>query len=111
MHRLKEQAILMKVALLKGKLHEIGAILDYGFREKRKMAANISNARMDEIYEAARKAGASGGKISGAGGGGFMFFYCPGNSRYAVEKTLGHYGGQVFKFSFTKHGQISWTIK
>jgi D-glycero-alpha-D-manno-heptose-7-phosphate kinase len=111
MHRLKEQAILMKEALLKGKLNEIGAILDYGFQEKRKMAANISNAALDEIYDAAKTAGASGGKISGAGGGGFMFFYCPGNKRYAVEKALCKYGGQVYKFSFTKHGQISWTIK
>jgi D-glycero-alpha-D-manno-heptose-7-phosphate kinase len=111
MHRLKEQAILMKEALLKGKLNEIGAILDYGFQEKRKMAANISNAAIEEIYDAAKVAGASGGKISGAGGGGFMFFYCPGNCRYAVEKALSKYGGQLYKFSFTKHGQISWTIK
>ncbi len=111
MHRLKEQAILMKEALLKGKLHEIGAILDIGFQEKRKMAANISNSSIEEIYYAAKEAGASGGKISGAGGGGFMFFYCPGNKRYAVEKALGRFGGRIFKFSFTKQGQLSWTIK
>ena len=111
MHRLKEQAILMKEALLKGKLDDIGAILDYGFQEKRKMAANISNAALDEIYDIAKAAGASGGKISGAGGGGFMFFYCPGNNRYSVEKALSKYGGQVFRFAFTKHGQLSWTIK
>ena len=48
------------------------------------MAEGISNPLMEEMYEAAKKAGATGGKISGAGGGGFMIFYCPGNTKYAV---------------------------
>ena len=78
MHQLKEQARMMKEALLKGRLHEFGEILDFGFQQKRRMAHNISNSRIEEIYEAAKKAGATGGKISGAGGGGFMIFYCPG---------------------------------
>jgi branched-subunit amino acid aminotransferase/4-amino-4-deoxychorismate lyase len=55
MHQLKEQARMMKDALLKGKLSEIGEILDYGFQQKRKMAANISNSSIEEIYEAAKK--------------------------------------------------------
>jgi len=66
---------MMKEALLKGKIHDIGAILDYGFRFKKQMAQGISNPLMDEIYETALKAGATGGKITGAGGGGFMMFY------------------------------------
>ena len=74
MHQLKHQAQLMKEALLKGRLHEIGEILDFGFQQKKQMAEGISNSLMDEIYEAAKKAGATGGKISGAGGGGFMTF-------------------------------------
>jgi D-glycero-alpha-D-manno-heptose-7-phosphate kinase len=76
MHQLKEQAQMMKEALLKGRLNEIGEILDYGFEQKRKMAHNISNNTIEAIYNAAKKAGATGGKISGAGGGGFMIFYC-----------------------------------
>lgn len=111
MHNLKEQAKLMKEALLKGQLNEIGAILDYGFQEKTKMAHNISNSLIEEVYYNARKAGATGGKISGAGGGGFMFFYCPGNSRYTVAEVLTQMGGDVKKFSFTEHGQISWTAR
>ena len=75
MHQLKEQAKMMKEALLKGKLHEFGEILDFGFSQKRKMAANISNSNIEELYVAAKNAGATGGKISGAGGGGFMIFY------------------------------------
>ena len=109
MHQLKEQAKMMKEALLKGRLSEIGEILDYGFQQKRKMAANISNDAIESIYEAAKKAGATGGKISGAGGGGFMIFYCPNNTRYAVQKTLLTFGGIVRSYSFTQHGMISWT--
>src|SRR6187402_342847 len=75
MHQLKQQAQMMKEALLMGRLNEFGEILDYGHQQKRKMASGISNSLMEEIYDTARKAGASGGKISGAGGGGFMIFY------------------------------------
>lgn len=110
MHQLKEQARMMKEALLKGKLHEIGEILDFGFQQKRQMAANISNSQIEELYDAAKKAGATGGKISGAGGGGFMIFYCPGNSNYAVKEILTSYGGDVKQYSFTKYGLTSWTV-
>lgn len=110
MHQLKEQARMMKEALLKGKLHEIGEILDFGFQQKRQMAANISNSQIEELYDAAKKAGATGGKISGAGGGGFMIFYCPGNSNYAVKEILRSYGGDVKQYSFTKYGLTSWTV-
>ena len=110
MHQLKDQARMMKEALLRGKLHEFGEILDYGFQQKRNMAANISNSRIEEIYESAKKAGATGGKISGAGGGGFMIFYCPGNTRFAVIDALNTFGGEVKKYSFTKYGLTTWTL-
>ena len=110
MHQLKEQAKMMKEALLKGKLDEFGDILDFGFQQKRKMAANISNSSIEEIYDAAKKAGATGGKISGAGGGGFMIFYCPGNTNYAVKNELMKFGGEIKNYSFTKYGLSSWSI-
>lgn len=110
MHQLKEQSRMMKEALLKGKLDEFGAILDFGFQQKRKMAHNISNSSIEQIYDAAKNAGATGGKISGAGGGGFMIFYCPGNTRYAVIETLNSFGGEVKNYSFTKYGLTSWVI-
>lgn len=110
MHQLKEQARMMKDALLKGKLSEIGEILDYGFQQKRKMAANISNSSIEEIYEAAKQAGATGGKISGAGGGGFMIFFCPGNTNYAVKEALLKFGGEVKNYTFTKYGVSSWSV-
>jgi len=110
MHQLKEQAQMMKEALLKGKLDAFGEILDYGFQQKRKMADNISNSSIEEIYESAKKAGATGGKISGAGGGGFMIFYCPGNTNYLVKETLLKFGGEVKNYVFTSYGLSSWTI-
>jgi D-glycero-alpha-D-manno-heptose-7-phosphate kinase len=110
MHQLKEQSRMMKEALLKGRLNEIGEILDFGFSQKRKIAANISNSLLEEIYTAAKKAGATGGKISGAGGGGFMVFYCPGTSRYKVIDTLGNFGGEVRNYSFTKNGLSTWSV-
>lgn len=110
MHHLKDQAKMMKEALLKGKLNEFGTILDYGFQQKRQMAANISNSRIEEIYDAAKQAGATGGKISGAGGGGFMVFYCPGNTRHKVIEILSSFGGDIKQYSFTNHGLTTWTV-
>ena len=109
-HKLKEQAVRMKEAILTGKLDEIGEILDFGWHYKKQMAPGISNEMIDQIYDAAKKAGASGGKISGAGGGGFMMFYCPGNTRYDVIETLEKFGGDIHKFSFDNNGMNSWTI-
>jgi D-glycero-alpha-D-manno-heptose-7-phosphate kinase len=74
------------------------------------MAVGISNPLIDEIYEAVKKAGCSGGKISGAGGGGFMFFYCPGNTKYKVIETLDTFPGYIRQFQFTKHGHFSWSV-
>ena len=110
MHQLKQQAQRMKEALLKGRLNEIGDILDYGFQQKRQMAEGISNDLMEDIYETAKKAGATGGKISGAGGGGFMIFYCPVNTKYQVLKSLEKFGGRHRSYQFVEHGLKTWTI-
>ena len=111
MHKLKEQAVWMKEAMLKGDLNEMGRILDFGWQFKKQMASSISNTMIDKVYEAAVAAGATGGKISGAGGGGFMFFYCPELKRYAVETALQTFGGNVKRYEFTKEGLRTWTIQ
>jgi len=110
MHKLKEQAVMMKEALLMGNLDKIGEILDFGWKFKKNMADGISNPFLDEIYEAAMKNGALGGKVSGAGGGGFIFFYCPGNTRSKVIEALKRFGGQSKRYEFTNHGLSTWTI-
>lgn len=109
MHQLKKQAIMMKEALLQGKLDEIGKILDFGWNFKKQMAAGISNDSLDKLYNMAIENGATGGKISGAGGGGYMFFYCPGNSRYRVIESLKQFGGFSERYEFTEGGLATWT--
>ncbi|SDW53246.1 D-glycero-alpha-D-manno-heptose-7-phosphate kinase [Hydrobacter penzbergensis] len=110
MHQLKEQALMMKEALLTGNIHEIGNILDYGFLQKKKIAEGISNERIDEVYQAAKRSGATGGKISGAGGGGFMTFYCPANTKHQVMKTLEKFGAGIKRYQFVEHGLKTWAI-
>ena len=110
MHQLKIQAVMMKEALLKGELDSIGEILDFGWKNKKQMADEITNPLLDEIYETARKNGASGGKISGAGGGGFMIFYCPGETRSTVIDALKKFGGESKRYDFTSFGLTTWTI-
>ncbi|NQU88409.1 MAG: dehydrogenase [Mariniphaga sp.] len=109
MHKTKEIAVRIKEAILKSDLDLIGKILHEGWQYKKQLAEGISNKQIDAIYEAARNAGALGGKISGAGGGGFMFFYCPGNTRFKVIDTLKKFGGEITPFQFTKNGLNSWT--
>jgi D-glycero-alpha-D-manno-heptose-7-phosphate kinase len=110
MHQLKQQSQMLKEALLKGRLHEFGEILDFGYQQKKKMAEGISNSLIEEIYEAAKAAGATGGKISGAGGGGFMTFYCPGTAKYNVIQSLERFGGRHRNYQFVEHGLKTWTI-
>ena len=110
MHKLKEQAVQMKEALLRGNIDRIGEILDFGWRYKKQMASSITNPRIDGIYNAAKEVGASGGKISGAGGGGFMFFYCPGVTRYAVVEALQRFGGKAKRYEFVNEGLKTWTM-
>jgi D-glycero-alpha-D-manno-heptose-7-phosphate kinase len=110
MHKLKDQAVMMKEALLMGELDKIGEILDFGWQFKKNLADGVSNDFIDDIYTTAMKNGATGGKISGAGGGGFMFFYCPGNNRSKVIEALKKFGGQTKRYEFTAKGLSTWTI-
>lgn len=110
MHSLKEQSVNMKEALLQGDIDNIGKILHAGWEHKKAMAEGISNPHLENIYSAALKAGATGGKISGAGGGGFMIFYAPYNSKFKVIEALNKLGGRVMSYKFTQHGLTTWTI-
>ena len=110
MHHLKEQSVLMKEAILKGNINDIGKILHDGWMHKKQMADGISNASIDVIYETALQNGATGGKISGAGGGGFMIFYAPYIHKYKLIKKLGELGGTVMNYTLTNEGLTTWTV-
>jgi D-glycero-alpha-D-manno-heptose-7-phosphate kinase len=109
MHHLKEQAVRMKTTLETGAIDELGPLLHFGFMHKKNMAANITNPMIEKIYAAALAAGATGGKISGAGGGGFMVFYCPGGTKPAVAMALARFGGHIREYSFVSKGLETWT--
>lgn len=110
MHNLKKQAFDMKEALLKGETYKMGEFLNYGWEAKKKTSDKITSKEIDEIYDIAIKAGAAGGKISGAGGGGFFMFFCPDNSRYPVIKELEKLNKEFRRYRFTNIGVQSWTV-
>ena len=110
MLQLKKQSVMMKEALLKGNLNELGEILDFGWTFKKQMADEISNPLLDELYETAKANGATGGKISGAGGGGFMIFYCPDDNRSRVIESLKPFGGEAKRYEFTTKGLVTWSF-
>lgn len=88
-HRTKEIGWAVYKCFLNGDLDTFGDLLDEHWRIKRQMSADITNGKFDEIYSVARKAGALGGKIMGAGGGGYFMFYCPSDTdRRKVREVL-----------------------
>jgi D-glycero-alpha-D-manno-heptose-7-phosphate kinase len=111
MDELKQVATALKNALLRGKLDDFGALLHEAWMNKRRMAPQISDTHIDELYETARKHGALGGKISGAGGGGYMFFYCQFDKKHRVAEQLERLGAQVVDFSFDLRGLQTWEVR
>ncbi len=110
MHLVKEQAFLMKKALLNDELHKIGEILSTSWENKKQMADGITNKLIDDIYSTAINAGATGGKISGAGGGGFMILYSEETNRHKVIEALHEFGGHVKRYEFCSQGLTTWTL-
>ena len=88
-----------------GKLDDFGALLHEGWMCKKQMSSKISNPDIDEMYETAMKAGALGGKILGAGGGGYMLLYVPEESQREVRHAMKHY--KKFYFQFTEEGSVT----
>jgi D-glycero-alpha-D-manno-heptose-7-phosphate kinase len=85
---MKKLAFKGKECLLAGEFDEFGLLLHKGWQLKKQMASRISNSSIDELYDRARKAGALGGKITGAGGGGFLLLYCPQSRQNDVRTAL-----------------------
>jgi D-glycero-alpha-D-manno-heptose-7-phosphate kinase len=105
----KELAQTMKEALLRGRLSEFGHLLGVAWEHKKKMSSRISTPVIDEAYEEACASGALGGKVTGAGGGGFMLFYCPPGTRHRVLARLRQIGLDEAEFSFDQQGLRTWS--
>ena len=110
MRNLKEIAIEMKNTLLRRRLNEFGELLHYAWENKKRMSDKISNPEIEEMYEEARKAGALGGKISGAGGGGYMLLYCQFEKKHKVAERLKKMGGTIVDFAFDPYGLQTWRV-
>ncbi len=104
MHRIKALGHDTKKILLSGQVDTYGEMLHEHWTNKRKLAANMADSAIDEHYEAARKAGAIGGKLMGAGGGGFFMFYVRAAERRRVHETLAARGLQPMRFRFDFDG-------
>ncbi|MCX6768501.1 MAG: GHMP kinase [Candidatus Micrarchaeota archaeon] len=105
----------MRDELRQGRIEEFGVMLDESWQAKRSLAGGISNEAIDAHYQKAREAGAQGGKVLGAGGGGFLMFYCDEEKQEAVRKALGALREVRFGFSptgseiiFDDHKEKSW---
>ncbi|MGO9961592.1 MAG: GHMP kinase [Solirubrobacteraceae bacterium] len=105
----KALAVEMKNALLQRRLNDFGDLLGVAWEEKKKMSPRISNEFIDTAYEEARNHGALGGKVTGAGGGGYMLFYCPFQRKHHVANALIAMNGLVTEFEFTSNGLITWS--
>jgi D-glycero-alpha-D-manno-heptose-7-phosphate kinase len=104
LHEVRSLADRMRTALEAADLDRFGSFLDEGWRAKKRISGKISNPRIDHLYELARGAGALGGKITGAGGGGFLLLYCPPASQEAVRATLAQEGVKDMAFAFDNNG-------
>lgn len=108
MHGLKREALAMKECLLKGDFDGIVDSMRQGWESKKRSAKTVSNLHIEKIHGAALSAGARAGKVSGAGGGGFMMFFVPPDKRMDVIRTLENFEGQVSNCHFTKYGTQAW---
>jgi len=104
----KTLAVEMKNLLLQRRLEDFGAKLDEAWQFKKQISPKISNPHIDEMYEEARRNGALGGKITGAGGGGYLLFYCEYEKKHKVAEAVKKLGGAPTEFGFEFHGLQTW---
>lgn len=110
MHVIKQTAVDTKLALLKGDIDGFAEILRIGWENKKKMANQISNPVIQQAMDVAMAAGAKAGKISGAGGGGFIMFVVEPTRKKEVINALGELDGFVMPFQFSEGGAHGWKI-
>jgi len=109
-HQLKQDASAMKDALLRGNIRRFGEILGSSWETKRNLADKISNPEIEEVMRIARTAGAWAGKVSGAGGGGFIVFIVDPVERVKLIRALNQLDGDVVPFQFEPHGACAWNV-
>jgi D-glycero-alpha-D-manno-heptose-7-phosphate kinase len=106
----KQLAFDMKNALLLGKLNEFGSLLHQAWSCKKRLSKKITDPQIDELYELARQNGSIGGKLLGAGGGGYLLFLCEFDKWHIVAEKLERAGGKIVGFTFDLRGMQSWEV-
>lgn len=106
--QLKRETLEMKKALLLGRVDAIGELLHEAWEHKKKLDDSISNSKVDALYQMARKEGAIGGKMPGAGGGGYFLLLTRFDRKHRVAAALEKHGGQVVPFQFERRGLLTW---
>lgn len=108
--RMKKLTIEMKNALLTGRLDDFGSLLHQAWVQKKRLASQITSPEIERMYETAIRTGALGGKILGAGGGGYIIFYCDFEKKHLVTEALEKLGGEVVEFGFDLDGLRTWEV-
>lgn len=104
LHEIRHLADEMQNCLKNGDLDQVGNLLHRGWQAKKRVSAKISTSRIDQMYSIARENGALGGKITGAGGGGFLLLYCPPERQEAVRQALKSLEAREMSFEFDFQG-------
>ena len=106
LHQVKDLATRMRQLLKQGELQRFADLLDSSWQAKRRISNKISTPRIDQLYSSARNAGALGGKITGAGGGGFLLLYCEPAHQPAVRRAMSNEGIREMDFGFDTQGAL-----
>jgi D-glycero-alpha-D-manno-heptose-7-phosphate kinase len=106
----RKLAINMKNALLLGQIDEFGTLLHQGWQSKKRFSTRITDPNIDKLYDVARQNGALGGKLLGAGGGGYLLLLCEFDKRHILAQKLEEHGGKVVSFAFEFNGLQTWKV-
>jgi D-glycero-alpha-D-manno-heptose-7-phosphate kinase len=110
LRELKALTVEMKNALLRRRLDKFGELLHHEWQCKKRLSEKISNSELDNLYQTARTHGAIGGKITGAGGGGFMMLYCHYDHRHMVTEKMKELGCTIMDFGLEPLGLQTWRV-
>lgn len=110
MHQLKADAALMREALLRGDMRDMATILMRSWTAKKRTASGVATEAVERLFDLAMREGGWGGKVSGAGGGGFLMFFTDPENRHHLISTLNAAGGQASSVKVTFEGAEAWSV-
>jgi D-glycero-alpha-D-manno-heptose-7-phosphate kinase len=110
LRELKRLTVEMKNVILNGQFDRLGALFDLEWQHKKRMSPKISTPELDDLYDLARSKGAQGGKITGAGGGGYMLLYCQFDRKHEVREAMRAAGCDVHDVALEPNGLQTWRV-